>query len=110
MRFYEVDGGRITLDGVDIATMPREELRSQIGMVLQDTWLFGGTIARTSRTAPDATEEEIVEAAEGDPRRPLRPHAAGRLRHRDRRGGHNVSAGEKQLITIARAFLAEPRS
>ncbi len=49
MRFYEVDGGRITLDGVDTATMNREHLRSKVGMVLQDTWLFGGTIARQHR-------------------------------------------------------------
>ena len=64
MRFYELDGGRITLDGVDIAAMPRAALRSQIGMVLQDTWLFEGTIRdNIAYGRPDATEEEILEAA-----------------------------------------------
>ena len=64
MRFYDVDRGRITLDGVDIAAMPRAELRGQIGMVLQDTWLFEGTIRdNIAYGRPDATEEEILEAA-----------------------------------------------
>ncbi|HEY3438057.1 MAG TPA: ABC transporter ATP-binding protein [Actinotalea sp.] len=109
MRFYEVDEGRITLDGVDIARMDREDLRASMGMVLQDTWLFGGTIADNiayGRTG--ATREEVVEAA--------------RVTHVDRfvrtlpdgydtvidEEGSNVSAGEKQLITIARAFLSDP--
>ncbi|MEV6653850.1 ABC transporter ATP-binding protein [Streptomyces sp. NPDC051219] len=118
MRFYEVTGGRIALDGVDIARMPREELRSGIGMVLQDTWLFGGTIAENiaygyrGRSADGAAREvtraEIEEAA--------------RAAHADRfirtlpdgydtvidDEGTGVSAGEKQLITIARAFLSDP--
>ncbi|MGW7444489.1 ABC transporter ATP-binding protein [Kitasatospora sp. NPDC054795] len=109
MRFYEVSSGRITLDGVDIAAMSREELRSGIGMVLQDTWLFGGTIAdNIAYGAESATREQVVEAA--------------RAAHVDRfvrtlpdgydtvidDGGTNVSTGEKQLITIARAFLAQP--
>ncbi|WP_190022569.1 ABC transporter ATP-binding protein [Streptomyces hiroshimensis] len=110
MRFYEVGGGRITLDGIDIAAMSREELRSHIGMVLQDTWLFGGTIAENiAYGAPEGTSmDKIVEAA--------------RATHVDRfvrtlpdgydtvidDEGSNVSVGEKQLITIARAFLAEP--
>ncbi len=64
MRFYEVSGGRITLDGVDIAAMSRQELRSHIGMVLQDTWLFGGTIAENiAYGAEGASSERIVEAA-----------------------------------------------
>ncbi|MEV8015491.1 ABC transporter ATP-binding protein [Streptomyces sp. NPDC086554] len=110
MRFYEVTGGRITLDGVDIARMSRDELRSGIGMVLQDTWLFGGTIAENIAygAAKDVTREEIEEAA--------------RAAHADRfcrtlpdgydtvidDEGTGVSAGEKQLITIARAFLSDP--
>lgn len=109
MRFYEVSGGRITLDGVDIAAMSREELRSNIGMVLQDTWLFGGTIAdNIAYGAEGASFDKIVEAA--------------RATHVDRfvrtlpdgydtvidDEGSNISVGEKQLITIARAFLAEP--
>ncbi|WP_250400447.1 ABC transporter ATP-binding protein [Streptomyces cellostaticus] len=128
MRFYDVSGGRITLDGVDVRRMSRDELRSGIGMVLQDTWLFGGTIAENiaygagveggARSAPgqdgggrrvgDVTRGEIEEAA--------------RAAHADRfirtlpdgydtvidDEGSGVSAGEKQLITIARAFLSDP--
>ncbi|MGF1597165.1 MAG: ABC transporter transmembrane domain-containing protein [Acidimicrobiales bacterium] len=109
MRFYELDGGRITLDGRDIATLPRAELRSKIGMVLQDTWLFGGTIRDNLAYArPSATEAEIMEAA--------------RISYVDRfvdalpdgydtvidDEGDSISAGEKQLLTIARAFLADP--
>ncbi len=64
MRFYELNGGMITLDGRDTSTIPRHELRSKIGMVLQDTWLFGGTIRENIRYGnPDATEEQILEAA-----------------------------------------------
>ncbi|MFG6194404.1 ABC transporter ATP-binding protein [Nonomuraea sp. JJY05] len=109
MRFYEVTGGRITLDGVDIAEMSREELRANIGMVLQDTWLFGGTIAENiGYGAEGATRERIEAAAEA-------AHV-DRIAHTlpdgydtviDEEGG-TVSAGEKQLITIARAFLSEP--
>ncbi|MFG1612212.1 ABC transporter ATP-binding protein [Nonomuraea wenchangensis] len=109
MRFYEVTGGRITLDGVDIATMSREELRGNIGMVLQDTWLFGGTIAENIGYGGDkATRERIEAAAEA-------AHV-DRVAHTlpdgydtvlDEEGG-TVSAGEKQLITIARAFLSDP--
>ncbi|MEF9882787.1 ABC transporter ATP-binding protein [Streptomyces sp. P9-A4] len=110
MRFYEVTGGRITLDGVDIAAMTRGQLRSGIGMVLQDTWLFGGTIADNIAygATREVTREEIEEAA--------------RAAHADRfvrtlpegydtvidDDGAGVSAGEKQLITIARAFLSDP--
>ncbi|GAB3167067.1 ABC transporter ATP-binding protein [Streptomyces incanus] len=110
MRFYEVSGGRITLDGVDIARMSRDELRAGIGMVLQDTWLFGGTIAENIAygASREVTREEIEEAA--------------RAAHADRfvrtlpdgydtvldDEGSGVSAGEKQLITIARAFLSDP--
>ncbi len=109
MRFYELDAGRITLDGADTAAMDRATLRSGIGMVLQDTWLFGGTIRdNIGYGRPAATEEEIV--------------AAARATYVDRfvrslpsgydtviaDEGAGVSAGEKQLITIARAFLADP--
>jgi len=109
MRFYEVSAGQITVDGIDIAAMTRENLRRRTGMVLQDAWLFGGTIAENiSYGAPDASFERIV--------------AAARATHVDRfvrtlpdgydtildEEGATVSAGEKQLITIARAFLAEP--
>lgn len=110
MRFYEVTGGRIALDGVDVATMSRDDLRSGIGMVLQDTWLFGGTIAENIAygASGEVTREQVEEAA--------------RAAHADRfirtlpdgydtvidDEGTGVSAGEKQLITIARAFLSDP--
>jgi ATP-binding cassette subfamily B protein len=109
MRFYELDAGRITLDGVDIAQMTRRDLRSRTGMVLQDTWLFGGTIRdNIAYGRPDATEEEILDAA--------RATYVDRFVHSLPDGydtvlddeASNVSAGEKQLLTIARAFLAKP--
>jgi ATP-binding cassette subfamily B protein len=109
MRFYELDGGRITLDGVDIKTMRREDLRSQIGMVLQDTWLFGGTIRdNIAYGNPTATEEQIHAAAEATfVDRFVKSLPLGYNTVIDEEGS-NVSAGEKQLLTIARAFLADP--
>ncbi|WP_269855578.1 ABC transporter ATP-binding protein [Streptomyces sp. RPT161] len=109
MRFYEVTGGRITLDGVDIAGMSREELRGHIGMVLQDTWLFGGTIAdNIAYGCEGATREQIIEAAKATHvDRFVRTLPDGYDTVLDDEGA-NVSTGEKQLITIARAFLAEP--
>jgi ATP-binding cassette, subfamily B, multidrug efflux pump len=109
MRFYETTGGRITLDGVDIAEMSREQLRENIGMVLQDTWLFGGTIAENiAYGCDDPTHEKIVEAAKTTHvDRFVRTLPDGYDTVIDDEGS-NVSAGEKQLITIARAFLAEP--
>ncbi|MET3175287.1 UNVERIFIED_ORG: ATP-binding cassette subfamily B multidrug efflux pump [Arthrobacter sp. UYCu721] len=109
MRFYEIDAGRITLDGVNVTSVPRRELRSRLGMVLQDTWLFGGTIRdNIAYGRPSASEEEILEAA--------RATYVDRFVHSLPEGydtvltdeGANVSAGEKQLLTIARAFLARP--
>ncbi|WP_094765116.1 ABC transporter ATP-binding protein [Luteococcus japonicus] len=109
MRFYELQGGRITLDGVDISSVPRRELRDRMGMVLQDTWLFGGTIRENiAYGRPGATEEEIIAAATAA--------YVDRFVHSLPDGydtvideeGSNVSAGEKQLITIARAFLSDP--
>jgi ATP-binding cassette subfamily B protein len=109
MRFYELDRGTIRLDGVDIATMARRALRAEIGMVLQDAWLFGGTIRdNIAYGAHGATEEEIVEAA--------RISYVDRFVHSLPDGydtvvddqGSNLSAGERQLVTIARAFLADP--
>jgi len=109
MRFYELDSGRITLDGVDIAAMAREDLRSQIGMVLQDTWLFGGTIRdNIAYGRPEATEEEIHAAAEATfVDRFVRSLPGGYDTVIDDEGS-NISAGEKQLLTIARAFLIDP--
>ncbi|MBY6410754.1 ABC transporter ATP-binding protein [Rhodococcus sp. BP-252] len=109
MRFYDIDSGRITIDHVDTRDMSRDELRERTGMVLQDTWLFGGTIRdNIAYGDPDATEEEILEAA--------RVSYVDKFVHSLPDGydtiideeGNNVSAGEKQLITIARAFLAKP--
>jgi ATP-binding cassette, subfamily B, multidrug efflux pump len=109
MRFYELDAGRITIDGVDIARLSRRDLRSQIGMVLQDTWLFGGTIRDNIRYGhPGASEADIVAAARATyVDRFVRALPAGYDTVLDEQG-ENVSAGEKQLITIARAFLADP--
>jgi len=109
MRFYEVTGGQITLDGVDIARMTREELRSKTGMVLQDAWLFGGTIAENiAYGVPDASREQVVEAARATyVDRFVRTLPDGYDTMLDDEGA-SVSAGEKQLITIARAFLVEP--
>ncbi len=109
MRFYELDAGRITLDGVDIAKMTRAELRSRTGMVLQDTWLFGGTIrANIAYGRTDATEDEILAAASAAyVDRFVHSLPDGYDTILDDEAG-NISAGEKQLITIARAFLARP--
>ncbi|MDZ4092031.1 MAG: ABC transporter ATP-binding protein [Arthrobacter sp.] len=109
MRFYELDAGRITLDGVDVTAMTRNELRSRMGMVLQDTWLFGGTIRdNIAYGRPAATEAEILEAAKATyVDRFVRSLPEGYDTVLDDEGG-NVSAGEKQLLTIARAFLASP--
>ena len=109
MRFYELDSGRITLDGVDIATVPRSALRSDIGMVLQDTWLFHGTIRENiAYGRPTATEEDIHAAAEAtyvDRFVHALPDGYDTVLDEE---ASNISAGEKQLITIARAFLADP--
>ncbi|MFD8972218.1 ABC transporter ATP-binding protein [Streptomyces sp. NPDC059593] len=110
MRFYEVTGGRISLDGTDIAKMSREDLRKGIGMVLQDTWLFGGTIADNiaygaTREVTRAEIEEAARAAHADRFVRTLPEGYDTVIDDD---GAGVSAGEKQLITIARAFLSDP--
>ncbi|MDO5628458.1 MAG: ABC transporter ATP-binding protein [Mobilicoccus sp.] len=109
MRFYELDAGRITLDGVDITDLSREQLRGRIGMVLQDTWLFKGTIRENiAYGRPGATEEEIRAAAEATYVDRFVQHLPdGYDTMLDGEGG-SISAGEKQLVTIARAFLARP--
>ena len=110
MRFYDVDSGRILVDGVDISSVSRQSLRSRIGMVLQDTWLLGGTIYdNIAYGRPDAGEDEVIAAA--------RAAYVDRFVHTLPDGyqtkvsddGGNISAGEKQLLTIARAFLARPQ-
>ncbi|WP_200949228.1 ABC transporter ATP-binding protein [Phycicoccus sp. Soil748] len=109
MRFYELDGGRITLDGIDITDLARHTLRSEIGMVLQDTWLFGGTIRdNIAYGKPGAPEEEVLAAARATyVDRFVHSLPDGYDTELDAEGG-NISAGEKQLLTIARAFLSNP--
>jgi ATP-binding cassette subfamily B protein len=110
LRFYETTGGRILLDGTDITAVPRAALRSGIGMVLQDTWLFGGTIAENIAygVPGDVPRERIVRAAmatHADRFVRTLPDGYDTVLDED---GAGLSAGEKQLITIARAFLTEP--
>lgn len=109
MRFYELNAGRITLDGIDVKTMRRDELRSRVGMVLQDAWLFHGTIRDNIRYGrPDATEAELLDAAKATfVDRFVRSLPKGYDTLIDEESG-NISAGQKQLITIARAFLTRP--
>ena len=110
MRFYDVDAGQILLDGVDITTVSRSALRSRIGMVLQDTWLFAGTVYdNIAYGRPEADRDEVIEAATAA--------YVDRFVHtlpdgydtRIADGGTNISVGERQLITIARAVLARPQ-
>jgi len=109
MRFYELNSGSISMDGVDITHLSRAELRSRVGMVLQDAWLFGGTIAENIRYGNlAATDEQIRAAAKATyVDRFVRALPDGYDTVIDEEG-NNVSAGEKQLITIARAFVANP--
>ena len=109
MRFYEIDSGRISVDGTDIRELARDDLRRQFGMVLQDTWLFHGTIRENIAYGRlDATEEAIMAAAEAahvDHFVRTLPDGYDTVIDDD---ATNLSAGEKQLLTIARAFLADP--
>jgi ATP-binding cassette, subfamily B, multidrug efflux pump len=109
MRFYELDGGVIRIDGRDIATMARREVRGLMGMVLQDAWLFGGTIHdNIAYGNPEASEADLIAAAKATyVDRFVRSLPNGYDTVLDD-SGNNVSAGERQLITIARAFLADP--
>ena len=109
MRFYELNGGKITLDGTDTKDMTRSNLRSNFGMVLQDTWLFGGTIAENiAYSKPDATREEIVAAAKAarvDFFVRTMSHGYDTVLSND---AENISIGQRQLLTIARVFLCDP--
>ncbi len=109
MRFYEPEGGKIMLDGTDIRDMTRSNLRSNFGMVLQDTWLFGGTIAENiAYSKPDAAREEIVAAAKAarvDFFVRTMPHGYDTVLSND---AENISIGQRQLLTIARVFLCDP--
>ncbi len=109
MRFYEIDSGRITIDGLDISQMTRDDLRDQIGMVLQDTWLFGGTIRENiAYGRPGASDADVIEAAKATyVDRFVRALPDGYETIIDDEAS-NLSAGERQLVTIARAFLSDP--
>ncbi len=109
MRFYELDGGRITLDGRDITSMTRRELRSRIGMVLQDAWTFEGSIRdNIAYGRPGATDEEVRAAAEAAYVDRFVQHLPDGYDTVLDDEGSTVSVGEKQLITIARAFISQP--
>lgn len=109
MRFYEVNSGKITVDGVNSAEMTRSGLRKNFGMVLQDTWLFGGTVAENiAYSKPDATREEIINAAKAakvDYFIRTMPHGYDTMLDNE---ASNLSAGQRQLLTIARVFLCNP--
>ena len=108
MRFYDLNGGSIKIDGVDIGKVDRSEVRSEFGMVLQDTWLFGGTIMENLRYGrEDATDEEVIQAAKAayaDHFINNLPDGYNTVLNED---ASNLSLGERQLLTIARAFLAD---
>ena len=109
MRFYDIDSGSIKIDGIDIKDIRRDNVRKLFGMVLQDTWLFNGTIKENIAYAkPDATEDEIIEAAKSayaDHFIRTLPEGYDTVINEE---ADNISQGEKQLLTIARAMLANP--
>ena len=110
MRFYDVNGGKILLDGTDIKKVPRQELRENFGMVLQDTWLFNGTIMENIRYGRlDATDEEVIAAAKAAHAHHFiksLPNGYNMVLNED---ASNVSQGQKQLLTIARAILSDSK-
>lgn len=109
LRFYDVKGGEITIDGIDVRSMKREELRSMIGMVLQDTWLFAGTIKDNIRYGKlDATDEEVIEAAKAAHAHGFIMSMPGGYEIQLHEGASNIAQGQRQLLTIARAFLSDP--
>lgn len=109
MRFYDVDGGSIKIDGVDIKTITRDSLRRNFGMVLQDTWLFGGTIRENiAYGKPDATEEEIIAAAKAANAHSFIKRLPEGYDTKISGSGDNLSQGQKQLLTIARVMLVDP--
>ncbi|WP_301590864.1 ABC transporter ATP-binding protein [Anaerostipes faecis] len=110
LRFYDTDSGRILIDGVDIKSMKREDLRSMFGMVLQDTWLFSGTIYENIRYGRlDARKDEVIDAAKtANVHHFIRTLPKGYDMEIDEEGS-NISQGEKQLLTIARAVLKDPK-
>lgn len=110
MRFYEITSGRILIDGVDIRDMKRSELRKSFGMVLQDTWLFSGSIMENIRYgSPDATDEEVICAAKEAHVHHFVKTLPGTYSMEINEEASNISSGQKQLLTIARAVLKDPR-
>ena len=110
MRFYDIDKGKISIDGVDINEYSRNDLRSLYGMVLQDTWLFNGTVAdNIAYGNPDATREEIIEAAKEAHADQFIVTMENGYDTELKEGATNISAGQRQLLTIARAILKKPR-
>ncbi len=110
MRFYDVTGGRILIDGHDIRDFDRNQLRLLFGMVLQDTWLFGGTIAENIRYGRlDATDDEVMAAAKAAHAHHFIKTQAGGYQMEINEESSNISQGQKQLLTIARAILADPK-
>jgi ATP-binding cassette subfamily B protein len=109
MRFYEIDSGRVLLDEIDARELARDEVRKNFGMVLQDTWLFTGSIRDNIAYGREgATDEEVIAAAEAahvDHFARTQPDGYDTVIDED---ASNISAGQKQLITIARAFIANP--
>ena len=109
LRFYVVKGGSITIDGIDVRDMNRESLRSMIGMVLQDTWLFSGTIRDNIRYGKlDASDEEVVQAAKAAHAHGFIMAMPGGYDMQLHEGASNIAQGQRQLLTIARAFLSDP--
>lgn len=109
MRFYEIDGGTITVDGVNICDMPREELRNRFGMVLQDTWLFEGTIADNLGYAEENMDRNtIIAAAKSAYAHNFIKTLPGGYDMELSKGAENISQGERQLLTIARAIASNP--
>lgn len=109
MRFYEINGGAITVDGVNIQDMPREELRDRFGMVLQDTWLFEGTIADNLGYAQEHMDRnKIIAAAKSACAHNFIKTLPGGYDMELSKGAENISQGERQLLTIARAIASDP--
>ncbi len=109
MRFYDVDRGSIKIDGVDIKTITRDSLRRNFGMVLQDTWLFGGTIRdNIAYGKPGATEEEVIAAAKAANAHSFIKRLPEGYDTKISGSGDNLSQGQKQLLTIARVMLVDP--
>ena len=110
MRFYDVNSGQILVDGTDIRRINRSELREMFGMVLQDTWLFKGTIMENIRYGRlDATDEEVIAAAKAAHAHRFIQTLPGGYNMELNEEASNVSQGQKQLLTIARAILADPK-